>query len=112
MTMAEYENMFLGLIKYVGFIKNEKLKIQRFLSGLTSFYKEKIQYDGHRTLFETIMKAKYLYEKGKGREYLQNYWNDKKKLKSNHRKKGSKPPFNINIPNKNKPYNLLRMNPR
>jgi hypothetical protein len=39
MTMAEYENKFLGLLKYVEFIKYEKVKIQRFLSGLTSFYK-------------------------------------------------------------------------
>jgi hypothetical protein len=29
-TMAEYENKFLGLLKYVGFINDEKLKIQRF----------------------------------------------------------------------------------
>jgi hypothetical protein len=45
MTMGEYENKFLGLLKYVGFIKDEKVKIQRFLSGLPSFYKDKIQYD-------------------------------------------------------------------
>ena len=30
MTMLEYENKFLGLLKYVGFIKNEKVKIQGF----------------------------------------------------------------------------------
>jgi hypothetical protein len=40
-TMGEYENKFLGLLNYVGFIKDEKVKIQRFLSGLPSFYKEK-----------------------------------------------------------------------
>jgi hypothetical protein len=39
MTMAEYENKFLGLLKYVGFIKDEKVKKQRFLSGFHSFYK-------------------------------------------------------------------------
>jgi hypothetical protein len=70
MTMAEYENKFLGLLKYVGFIKDEKVKIQRFLSGLPSFYKEKIQYDETKTSIETIRKDKYLYEKGKGRESL------------------------------------------
>jgi hypothetical protein len=101
MTMAEYENKFLGLLKYVGFIKDEKVKIQRFLSGIPSFYKEKIQYDEPRTLTETIRKAKYLYEQGKGRESLQKYWKDKKKEKSDQRKKGFKPPFNRNIPNKN-----------
>jgi hypothetical protein len=70
MTMAEYENKFLGLLKYVGFIKDAKVKIQSFLSELTSFYKEKIQYDEPKTLKETIKKARYLYEQGKGKEYL------------------------------------------
>jgi hypothetical protein len=65
--MEEYENNFLGLLKYVGFIKDEKVKIQRFLSGFTFFYKEKIQYDEPKTLTETIKKAKYLYDQGKGR---------------------------------------------
>jgi hypothetical protein len=39
MTMEEYEKKFLGLLKYVGFINDEKVKIQRFLSGFPSFYK-------------------------------------------------------------------------
>jgi hypothetical protein len=40
MTMVEYENKFMGLLKYiVGFIKDEKVKVHRFLSGLPSFYK-------------------------------------------------------------------------
>jgi hypothetical protein len=30
MTMTEYEKRFLELLKYVGFIKDEKLKIKRF----------------------------------------------------------------------------------
>jgi hypothetical protein len=64
MTMAECEKKFLGLLKYVGFIKDEKVKIQRFLSGLPSYYKEKIQYDEPRTLTETIRKARYLHEQG------------------------------------------------
>jgi hypothetical protein len=38
--MAEYEKKFLGLLKYVRFIGDEKVKIQRFLSGLATFFKE------------------------------------------------------------------------
>jgi hypothetical protein len=34
----------------VGFIKDEKVKIRRFLSGIPSFYKENIQYDETRAL--------------------------------------------------------------
>jgi hypothetical protein len=43
MTMVKYKKKFLGLLKYVRFIGDEKLKIQRFLSGLLAFYKEKIK---------------------------------------------------------------------
>jgi hypothetical protein len=37
--MTKYEKKFLGLLKYVGFINDEKLKIQSFLSGIPSVYK-------------------------------------------------------------------------
>jgi hypothetical protein len=81
MTMEEYENKFAGLLKYVGFIKDEKVNVYRFLSGLPSFYKDNIQYDEPRTLTKTIRKDKYLYEQGKGRESMWKYWKDKKKEK-------------------------------
>jgi hypothetical protein len=69
------------LLKYVVFVKNEKVKIQRFLSGLPSFYKEKIQYDEPRTLIETIGKTEYMYDQGKCREFMMKSWKDKKKEK-------------------------------
>ena len=99
--MAEYENNFVRLLKYVGFIKYEKLKIKRLLSGLSSFYKENIKCDEPNTLKKTIKKDKYLYEQGKGRESMQKYWKDKKKDKYDQRRKGFKTPFNIRNPNKN-----------
>ena len=34
MTIDEYKRRFLKLIKYVSFIKDEIVKIQRYLSGL------------------------------------------------------------------------------
>jgi hypothetical protein len=45
MTMDEYEIRFLELLKYVGFIKDEQVNIQRFLSGFPSMFSNKIQYD-------------------------------------------------------------------
>jgi hypothetical protein len=87
MTMEEYEKKFLELLRYVGFIKREKVKIQRFLSGLPSFYKDKIQFDEPKTLEETIRKEKYLYDQNKGREVFQKSWKDKKKEKLDQRKK-------------------------
>jgi hypothetical protein len=44
MTMAEYEKKVVGLLEYLGFTKYEKVKLQRFLSGIPSFYNGKIQY--------------------------------------------------------------------
>ena len=34
MTMDSYENTFLEIFKYTDFIKDEKVKIQRFQSGI------------------------------------------------------------------------------
>jgi hypothetical protein len=45
MTMAEYTKKFLGLLKYVRFIGDEKVKIHIFISVLPTFYKENIKYD-------------------------------------------------------------------
>jgi hypothetical protein len=101
MTMVEYKKNFLGLLKYVGFIGDEKVKIQRFISGLLAFYKEKIKYDEPKTLTEAIEKAKYMYEQGQGRESLHKSWQEKKNEKSDQRRKGFKPSFNRNEPNRN-----------
>jgi hypothetical protein len=67
MRMEEYDKKFLGLLKYVKFIGDEKVKIHIFLCGFPAFYKEKIKHDEPRTLTEAITKDKYLYEKGQGR---------------------------------------------
>ena len=61
MTMDEYEKRFFELFKYVDFIKDKKVKIQRFLSRLPSFYSDKIQYDIPNTLEESIRSAKNIY---------------------------------------------------
>jgi hypothetical protein len=44
MTIDEYERKFWDLFRYMGFIGDEKVKIHRFLSGIPSFYKDKIQF--------------------------------------------------------------------
>jgi hypothetical protein len=67
MTKDEYERRFLNLLKYVSFIKEEPVNIQRYLSGFPSFISDKIQYDDPKTLEETIRQDKYLYDQHKGR---------------------------------------------
>ena len=60
-TMEEYANKFLELLRYVRYIRDEKVKVQRFLSGLPQSYKDRIEFYEPRTLEEAIRKAKYCY---------------------------------------------------
>ena len=53
-TMEEYTNKFLELLRYVRYIKDEKVKIQHFLSGLPQSYKDRIEFYEPRTLEEAI----------------------------------------------------------
>jgi hypothetical protein len=74
-------------LKYFDFIKDEKVKIKRFLSRLPSFYSDNIQYDNPKTLEETIRRPRKLYEKRKGRPVFQTNWNERMKEKKDQRKK-------------------------
>ena len=49
-TMEEYANNFLELLRYVSYIKDEKVKFWRFLSGLPQSYKDRIVFYETRTL--------------------------------------------------------------
>jgi hypothetical protein len=93
MAIHEYERRFLELLKYVSFIKDETVRIQRYLSGFPSFSSDNIQYDDTNTLEETIRQDKCLYNQQKARPTFQKSWGDKNKFKMDQRKKGTKPPF-------------------
>jgi hypothetical protein len=62
MTIDEYERSFLELLKYVPLVKDEAVKIHRYLSGLPPSIGDKIQYDDPKTMEETIRREKCLYE--------------------------------------------------
>jgi hypothetical protein len=79
MTMDEYERRFLELLRYVDVVNNEEVKIRRLLSGIPSIFSDKIQYDDPETLEEEIRRAKFLYDKHRGRPTFQKVWEDKKK---------------------------------
>jgi hypothetical protein len=87
----------LELLKYVAFIKDAKLKIQRYLSGIPSFISDKIQYDDPKTLTETIRSTKCTYDQQKGRPTFKKDWEENMKRKMEQRKKRTKPPFFRNI---------------
>ena len=60
-----------------------------------------MKYYEPNTLTKAIRKDKYMYEQDQGRESLHKSWKDKRKEKSDQRRKGFKPPFNRNEPNGN-----------
>ena len=56
--MEEYANKFSDLLRYVKYIIDNKVNIQRFISGLPQSYKDRIEFDDPQTLDETMRKAK------------------------------------------------------
>ena len=67
MTNEEYTSRFLELLRYVPYLKDEKAKIQRFMSELPISFKDRIEFDEPRSLEEAIQKLKHCYEKSKHR---------------------------------------------
>jgi hypothetical protein len=98
MTIDKYKGRFLELLKYVPFIKDEAVKIQRYLSGLPPSISEKIQYDDPKTMEETIRREKCLYEQQRERPTFQKAWDDQKKFRKEKRLKGNQPLFFRNNP--------------
>lgn len=60
--MKERGSKFTELLRYVKFIKDEKVEIQRYINGLPSFYAYKLTYDEPKILGVTMQKAEQLYE--------------------------------------------------
>ena len=83
----------MELLKYVPFIKDEAVKIQRYLSGLPPSISDKIQYDDPKTMEETIRREKCLYEQQREWPTFWKAWDDQKKFRKEKRLKGNKPPF-------------------
>ena len=52
--MEEFGNKFLELLRYVRYIRDEKVKVQWFLSGFPQSYKDIIEFYEPRTLEEVI----------------------------------------------------------
>ena len=78
MVMEAYDKRFLELLKYEYFIKDEKVKIQRFLSGLLDSFKDNIQYDRQKILKDAIWKENHLYIQIKNKAPCQKDWKDTK----------------------------------
>ena len=73
-SMDEYANNFLELLRYVWYIRDEKVKVQCILSGLPQFYKDRIEFYKPRTLEEAIRKDNYCYEQRKSKLDYHKAW--------------------------------------
>ena len=62
MIEDEYTSKFLELLRYVPYLKDEKAKIKRFISGLLVGYRDHIEFGEPRSLEEAIRKLKHCYE--------------------------------------------------
>jgi len=62
MTMEDLINKFLDLLRFVPYIKEEKVKVQRFLRCFPQAYKEIIEFGNPKTLDEVLRKARLCFE--------------------------------------------------
>ena len=62
MTMEELINKFLDLLRFLPYIKEEKVKVERLLSCLPQAYNDRIEFDNRKTLDEELRKSRLCYE--------------------------------------------------
>ena len=68
MTMDAFINIFLDLLHYVPYIKEEKVKIQQFLGYLPPCFQDRIEFDMPKTLDTILHKSRLCYEHGQLRQ--------------------------------------------
>lgn len=91
MKKKEYMTKFLDLLRYVLYIKDERAKIQRFVSGLPLAFKDEIEYDEPQLLEEVIGKLKHYYEQSKCKKKSQQGWKGKEMTKGKCTPKKTRP---------------------
>ena len=64
MTMDDFINIFIDLLHYVPYIKDEKVKIQQFLGCLPTNFQERIEFKMPKTLDTTLHTTRLFYEHG------------------------------------------------
>eukprot|EP00253_Pinus_taeda_P028202 PITA_28202 len=90
-TMDEFINRFTSLLRYVTYLKEEKAKVQRFVSGLPMYMRERIEFDNPKSMDEAIRKARICYQQSKQKgDSTNRKWNEKKNSKAIGNNKGSR----------------------
>eukprot|EP00253_Pinus_taeda_P020635 PITA_20635 len=89
--MDEFINRFTSLLRYVPYIKEEKAKVQRFVSSLPAYIRERIEFDNPKTMDEAIRKARICYQQNKQKGDTSNKrWNERKSNRIAGNSKGSR----------------------
>eukprot|EP00253_Pinus_taeda_P013110 PITA_13110 len=90
-SMDEFINRFTSLLHYVPYIKEEKAKVQRFVSSLPAYIREQIEFDNPQTMDEAIRKARICYQQNKQKgDISSKRWNERKNNKVAGNNKGSR----------------------
>eukprot|EP00253_Pinus_taeda_P006409 PITA_06409 len=90
-SMGEFINRFTSLLRYVPYIKEEKAKVQRFVSSLPAYIRERIEFDNPKTMDEVIRKARICYQQNKQKGDTSNKrWNERKSNRIAGNSKGSR----------------------
>ena len=92
MTMDAFINRFLDLLHCVPYIKDKKVKIQKFLGCIPLKFQEKIEFGMPKTLDTTLHKARLCYEHGQLRKENINRSIDRSRIFSDNHKLGFNPP--------------------
>ena len=62
MDMEYLSNKFLYMFHFVPYIKEEKVKVQRFLSCFSESYKDQIEFANPKTLDEVLRNERLCFE--------------------------------------------------
>eukprot|EP00253_Pinus_taeda_P009990 PITA_09990 len=89
--MDEFITRFTSLLRYVPYIREEKAKVQRFISSLPAYMRERIEFDNPKSMDEVIRKARICYQQGKQKgETANRKWNEKRNFKAVGNSKGNR----------------------
>ena len=91
-NMDVFMNIFVDLLHYVPYIKDEKVKIQQFLGCLPPKFLERIEFDMPKTWDATLHKARIFYEHAQLRKENINKRRDRSKTFSDNHKPSFNPP--------------------
>eukprot|EP00253_Pinus_taeda_P011652 PITA_11652 len=90
-TMDEFITRFTSLLRYVPYIREEKAKVQRFVSSLPPYMRERIEFDNPKSMDEVIRKARICYQQSKQKgETANRKWNEKRGFKTVGNSKGNR----------------------